>query len=337
MSKTARLWTFAAVCAVAALGIGLSLSKAILRTESRARPTRAVQLLPAPPPKPFLMFISLIADDTWGRVGLAPLDSPNGARYVTSLACDRVYYAGRRGLCLATETRLVPTFVAYVFDESFNRLQRIPLTGPPSRARVSPDGRLGAVTVFEAGHSYADAGFSTRTTLIDMLGGSVIADLEAFAVSDDGGPVRSPNFNFWGVTFARDSNKFFATLDWGTGRALIEGNVRARTARILVPDVECPSLSPDNTRVVFKKRMAATGPQPWRGWQLWGLDLPTGSQRALSGKTASVDDQVDWLDDGRVLFFSSSEAGNNITVLGVDTTEPARVLVSDASSPAVVR
>ena len=42
-------------------------------------------------------------------------------------------------------------------------------TGMPSRARVSPDGRYGAVTLFVTGHAYADRGtFSTQTTLIDM-------------------------------------------------------------------------------------------------------------------------------------------------------------------------
>ena len=74
----------------------------------------------------------------------------------------------------------------------------------PSRARVSPDGRLGAVTAFVTGHSYADPGsFSTRATIIDMERGRRIADLEDFEVSRDGKPFESIDFNFWGVTFAR--------------------------------------------------------------------------------------------------------------------------------------
>ena len=48
---------------------------------------------------------------------------------------------------------------------------RIPLTGPPIRARVSPDGRRAALTVFETGHSYADASFSTRTIVVETASG----------------------------------------------------------------------------------------------------------------------------------------------------------------------
>ena len=37
---------------------------------------------------------------------------------------------------------------AHVFDQRFHLGTRLGLTGPPSRTRVSPDGHLGAVTVF---------------------------------------------------------------------------------------------------------------------------------------------------------------------------------------------
>jgi hypothetical protein len=140
----------------------------------------AKPLLPAPPARPFLMFISLVPDQTFKRVVLAPLDAPDQARYLTPLQCDRVYYAGSRGLCLtaATDRAGTPSYVARVFDEHFAELHTMTLTGAPSRTRLSPDGRRAAFTVFDEGHSYADGVFSTRTTIVDAIGGTAIGELE---------------------------------------------------------------------------------------------------------------------------------------------------------------
>ena len=48
------------------------------------RPTLA-----APPERPFLMFINLVPDEAFKRVVIAPLDAPDGPRFVTPLQCDR--------------------------------------------------------------------------------------------------------------------------------------------------------------------------------------------------------------------------------------------------------
>ena len=58
--------------------------------------------------------------------------------------------------------------------------------GTPSRARVSPDGRLAAFTVFVRGDSYAKLQFSTRTRILDSDTGQTLADLEDFEVLKDG-------------------------------------------------------------------------------------------------------------------------------------------------------
>ena len=47
----------------------------------------------------------------------------------------------------------------------------------------SPDGRYGATTTFVNGDSYADAGFSTRTVIIDLGKGDVLFDLEKLDVT----------------------------------------------------------------------------------------------------------------------------------------------------------
>ena len=88
------------------------------------------------------------------------------------------------------------------------------------------------MTLFVTGHSYADAGsFSTQTTLIDLARGEAIADLEEFTVTRGERQVTAIDVNFWGVTFARDSDRFYATMATGGKTYLIEGSVKARSAQ----------------------------------------------------------------------------------------------------------
>lgn len=239
------------------------------------------------------------------------------------LDCERVYYAGGRGLCLTTaETGL--RFEAAVFDSSLRPLQWLPLTGLPSRARVSRDGRYGAITVFVYGHSYlGTGGFSTATTLVDMRAGSELGNLEDFEVSKEGEPFDAADFNFWGVTFAASSNRFYATLRAGGHYYLVEGNVRRRTMRILREGVECPSLSPDGTRIAFKSRIGEED-----RWQLKVLDLATLTDHAV-GERRSIDDQVEWL-DGATLVYSD---GFDLYTVSADGRGAPRLILRNASSP----
>ena len=124
----------AAACVVTLLGVAVAI--AFVVTSRRPAPTPARQIVVRPllstaPARPFLMFISLAPGETFKRVVLAPLAAPDEARYVTPLNCERVYYAGSRGLCLtATSTRPgVATYFAHVFDEHFSRLRTLTLSG----------------------------------------------------------------------------------------------------------------------------------------------------------------------------------------------------------------
>jgi len=197
--------------------------------------------LTAPPTTPYVVVRHLVSGPGWNHVALAPLDAPDGPRYVTPLDCVRVYVAAGRGICLKSNGA---DGRAIVFDERFTALRELALTGPPSRARVSRDGRLGAVTVFESGHSYADVGFSTRTTILDLESGTAFPDLESFTVRQDGREVRRIDVNYWGVTFIPESRRFYATLAFGGTPYLVEGDLDGRDVRVVAAHVECPSLSP---------------------------------------------------------------------------------------------
>jgi hypothetical protein len=225
---------------------------------------------------------------------------------------------------------------AYSFDNQFRVGTTYDEPGTPIRVRLSGDGRLGAMTVFVAGHSYADASFSTVTDLVDVGAGRSIADLEKFNIERGGAPFRSVDFNFWGVTFARDGDRFYATLGTGGSTYLIDGSVSTREARVIAENVECSSLSPDNTRLVFKK---PTGGSNARVWELTVLDLTSMTESPVPGETRSIDDQIEWLDDNHILYAAQEEGSIavDIWVASLDGAETPRIFVPQALSPAVVR
>jgi hypothetical protein len=243
------------------------------------------------------------------------------------LACERVYFAGGRGLCLAVAPSGVD-YEAIVFDSSLQPLKHLALSGLPSRARVSEDGRYGAMTVFVSGDAYlGGGGFSTRTTIIDMRKGTAIDQLEQFKVSKDGEPIDAADFNFWGVTFAKDPNTFYATLRTAGHYYLVEGNVRKRTMRVLRDGVECPSLSPDGTRIAFKSRIGDEN-----RWRIEVLDLSTLAAHDVAEKR-SIDDQVEWLNDDMLVYSDELD----VFTVPADGGGESRLLVRDATSPVALR
>lgn len=277
---------------------------------------------------PLLLFRNAIPDRSFGELAVAPLARPNATRALADLRCDRVYYAAGRGLCLtATGAFGSNTYAAKIFDASFKVLKQIPLAGIPSRARVSRDGRYGATTVFVNGDSYAPGSFSTRTTILDLRSGRTVADVETFAVTRAGKRFFNRNFNVWGITFGRDDDRFYATLGSGRDTYLVEGSIRGRSLRVVRRHVECPSLSPDGTRIAFKRSLDSHG-----SWRLYVLDLQTMRETPLA-EPDSIDDQAEWLDDGHVLYWNHGD----IWSVPADGSGAPRLFVSKASSPAVVR
>jgi WD40-like Beta Propeller Repeat len=277
---------------------------------------------------PQLLFRSTIPDKTFGELAVAPLAHPDATRTIANLKCDRVDFADGRGLCL-TSTGTWPTtgYVAKIFDATFTVRDKIPLTGIPSRARISADGRLGATTVFVNGDSYAPGNFSTRTDIIDMRTGRVLANLESFTVTRGGEPFSNANFNFWGVTFARDDNRFYATLGSGAHTYLVQGSLRQRSVQVIHDHVECPSLSPDGTRIAYKRSLDSHG-----SWRLYVLDLATMRETPLA-EHSSVDDQVEWIDNDHISYWLHSDTW----IVKADGTGTPQRLLTDASSAVVIR
>jgi len=345
-----RIWMLAAV-AVLALAVVLGYAG---REAGRARavaqtPSGAASLEALPEPatdggavRPYVLFRHGAPDQHHGRLALQYLDDLSGARAVAPLACDRVHLAAGLGICLQAKRGVLTTYEALVFDRRFRVLHRLPLAGPPSRARLSADGRLAAVTVFLAGHSYAGASFTTRTAVLDTASGHwVVEDLEGFEVLREGRPMKAADFNFWGISFARDGRRFYATLHTDGRFLLVEGALPERRLRVVHEGVECPSLSPDGRRIAYKRRVAGEGSGHFR-WQLQVLALDTGRETALTAETRSVDDQVEWLDDRTLLYArpddaTPADAGDAVWALAADNGAPPRRLLRHASSPAAMR
>ncbi|MBB5960176.1 hypothetical protein FHS29_006799 [Saccharothrix tamanrassetensis] len=265
-----------------------------------------------------------------GKLSTVSWNDPSGPREVTGQRCDRAYSAGGTTACLRPVSALKAGELA-VLDSSSRETRTVPLTGFPNRTRVSGSGRMVAWTLFVDGHSYAANGFSTSTGILDTRTGTLVQSLEEFTSTVDGRPVQAVDRNYWGVTFAADDNRFYATMSTGGHRYLVEGDFAARTVKALADNVECPSLSPDGRRIAYK---AAVNGDPQQGWRLSTLDLATMEVTPLA-ETRSVDDQPTWLDDDTIAYgMQRSDGVNDVWAVPADATGSPSVLVREANSPA---
>ena len=292
---------------------------------------------PAPAPRRRFLVRHTGLDRSHGFLAVETDALGKRTREASPLMCHRLHFAAGQGSCLVVGRDFFTTYTAVLFDSAFTPRHRIPLNGIPSRTRVSPDGRHAAITVFVTGHSYADSLFSTETSIVDTeTGALVVANMEELPVLRDGQPFYSLDFNFWGVTFAADGDRFLATLGTGGVMYLVEGSLADRAIRVVAEGVECPALSPDETRIAFKLRMPGGGKPHWRPHV---LDLDTLEATPLA-EDRSVDDQVEWLDDEHILYGLPEEIGSPIAdvwVLPADGSGRPEIFLEQASSPTVLR
>jgi hypothetical protein len=285
--------------------------------------------------EPHALFRSTKLGEGYGHVVAAALAAPE-VRVRSTLECDRVDAVANAGVCLTADRGVLTKYWAITFDGDLQPHRRIELSGIPSRVRISADGRVAGITVFVSGHGYAATEFSTRTTLMDVANGTVMADLEDFAVTRAGQPFKQVDFNFWGVTFTADANTFYATLGSGNRRYLVMGDAARRTASVVAEGIECPALSPDHQRIAYKHRVREGGRLIWR---LAVLELSTMATHVIEGERRSVDDQVEWLDDRHIVYALPDEGSGNggTSIWKADIlTGVASLWAEGAYSPSIV-
>jgi hypothetical protein len=284
---------------------------------------------------PHIVFRSSALGARYGQLAAVPLADPAGSRASFGLTCERTYATKTAGVCLFAKRGVVQTYGITMLDAQLRPTDGADLTGLPSRVRMSADSSLVATTTFVGGHSYSQASFSTETIIGHK--GKSLGNIESWKSTVEGRPLQSVDRNFWGVTFADDNDTFYATAASGSTTWLMRGSINGRSMTSFRRNAECPALSPDQSKIAYKKRLDSKARGTWR---LAVLDLRTG-QESLLAETRSVDDQVEWLDNGRLLYalsrHGSDATTSDVWVVPADGTGSAQILIPEASSPAVVR
>lgn len=322
MSRTARIAaTLIATLALIAVAVGyIQYSRSSQAADADAT-KQGVSLAPG---------ARLLSLTSTGQVTTVGKDDPSGARAVSKTKCDRIYAAAGTAACLWADG-VLGTVKMRILDANLRERKAIPVTGIPNRVRVSPSGRIVAWTLFVGGDSYATLDFSTRTAIYDTKTGTLFKTLETFAVTLDGKPYQSIDVNYWGVTFTDDDNTFYATLYTKGHRYLVQGDFAKRTVRTVRDRVECPSLSPDGTKIAFK---SAIDGDYAKGWRLSVLDLAT-KRVTRTAETRSVDDQAAWLDDDTLAYVQQHADGTKDTwTVPADGSGKPALLRRNAHSPA---
>ncbi|QAU34481.1 hypothetical protein [Janthinobacterium sp. 17J80-10] len=262
-------------------------------------------------------------------------------RRPTTLACERVHLARQSIFCLGTPQQgSVGAGLTYAVTDF--RLEtvfsgKMPMGMAVSRARVSPDATHAGSTVFIAGHAYGAASFATQALVIDLRQRRLsMPPLENWNIFQNNVQISSKDMNLWGVSFdPRNPDLFYVTAAIKEKPYLARGSISARRIDLLRPDIECPSVSPDGSKLAFKKRQGKTG------WAPAVLDLASGRETVFQ-ESRSIDDQIEWLDNHTLVYELNSPRmmGVKTDLRQIDIRQPqnsSQLWLENAASPAILR
>ncbi|MFC9331208.1 TolB-like translocation protein, partial [Kitasatospora sp. NPDC057015] len=91
------------------------------------------------------------------------------------------------------------------------------------------------------------------------------------------------------------------------------------------------SLSPDGTRIAYKKRV--TGVDDAAPWRLYVLDLATMTETATA-EQRSIDDQALWSDSSTLVYALPGDFGADLWTVPADGSGAATELLGAAVAPA---
>ena len=276
-----------------------------------------------------LYFRNLAKGPDQGKLSAVSVADPGGPRQVEKLRCDRFATARGTSICLRIKPGSLPPYTEMLVlgpDLAVKHKETLP--GTPSRARVSPDGKIVNWTLFVSGDSYATSGFSTRSGLYEVETGVLIKSVEELPVFVDGRRYFASDVNYWGITFDADGSRFYITLGSKGKTHLIKADYRQYRGESIAQNVECPALSPDGKRIAFKQK------NPDGSWRLAVLELATG-QVTHPAESRAIDDQPLWRDDNTLLYALKRGASSDIWSTPIASTGTPQLLVPDAASPAV--
>ncbi|MET7279781.1 hypothetical protein ABZS29_16215 [Kribbella sp. NPDC005582] len=275
-----------------------------------------------------LFFRNLADGPDHGKLAAVPAKDPGTARRVGDLSCDRFAAARGTAICLRLKPESLPPLTEMlVLDANLKEIHRETLPGTPSRARVSPNGRIVNWTLFVSGDSYAASGFSTRTGFYNLDKQRLTKSVETLPILVGGKRYFASDVNFWGITFAADGNTFYLTMSSKGKTYLIKADYAKYWGEAIASNVECPSLSPDGRRIAYKQKVV-TGK-----WRLAVLDLAT---RKITNPPDDrlLDDQPVWRDNDTLLYPLRAADGST-DIWSVGLTKAPTLLIRHATSPSL--
>ena len=263
--------------------------------------------------------------DAWtaGSTRQPPTARPPGGAERAGLRA-RLLRGRARALCLSRARSGVDSAPS-ILDAALRRATRDPLTGLPSRARVSPDGRFGAMTMFVSGDSYRRPGqFSTRTTLIDLASGEQIGRPRGVHGDARTASASTRRTSTSGASRSR-ATATTSTRRWPPAARLPRPGQRPRAHREVIHDERrVPvALARRHAHRLQAPRRQAAALAPARA-----RPRHAGARRR-SSERRPIDDQVEWLDNRTLLY----GIGVDVWSAPADGSGRPQRFLADAASP----